>query len=169
MRIYKQGLADLNQELKPKMYAKSLILFLTATLALSTGDKVESATKESVVAAAKVVSQVSLGPNETKAPAIDLKAKTARETDAFLGRRRGRQSCGGDDSLGINDCNRVGLDRIRCDGVLDVDSAWVCDLNPSSCRCRGSDQCKCDKKPVDASGNRCIPCFYSLHLCVCYP
>ena len=108
------------------MNGNPLMLFLTATLALSTGDKVESATKESVVSAAKVVSQVSLGANETKAPAI-------------------------------------------CDGVLDIDFAWICKQAPEQCRCRGSDQCKCDKKPVDTSGNRCIPCFYSLHLCVCYP
>ena len=71
------------------MQAKSLFLFLTAALSLPTGDKAESS--------------VAVLDNEAKAPGIDLKAKTRRETEAFLGRpRAGDRTCTGDEPWPCN-------------------------------------------------------------------
>ena len=144
------------------MHSSVLFLFLS----LSTGAKFES-TKESMSLnkTKEAAPKVSLGTKKAKGPTIDLKSK-----QVVLDPLGARPVCK-DNAVYINGvCYPIGDDSgTRCDGVLNPEKEWICKQAPIQCYCRVVDQCKCEESPVDSSGNRCIPCYFPHHLCLCYP
>ena len=155
---------DSQHTIRNMVFANSLILLLSAALALSINDKVESP-KESLTVS-KAHDAVPKGSLDAKGPAADIDLTRAPSQDIDLKAKHNIFPPFLPYPIGFpfgNDNHRF------CRGVLKADKEWICEEFPQQCKCLEADQCKCDEHPVDQSGKKCFPCHYPRHLCLCYP